>query len=424
MRTHGQPIPKTPPNSAASDTASAADAPDASASPPMRRALNLAWRALGTTSPNPAVGCVITKNGKTIAQGYTHPPGSDHAEAHALKQAGPNARGATLYATLEPCNHRGRTPPCADAIIAAGIAEAHIAVQDPNPNVAGGGIAKLQAAGIRVHTGEAAQEAAQLIEAFAKHSATGIPFITAKFAMSLDGKIAARSGDSKWISNPQSRELVHIIRAQSDAILIGINTALTDDPALTARPATPIWNAAEIPPTAPTADADIYAAPAENLPPTPLPPIQHPLRVIADSNRRLPPTARMLAQPGKTLIAAAIPGNPPPNAQTLTIPTPDGRVDLPALLTQLGARGITSILVEGGGGILGALFDQNLVDKVVAFAAPVIIGGESAPAPVRGAGAPNIANAVRLRNIQIRRLGDDAAIIGYCGSNEYVHRHR
>ena len=228
----------------------------------MQRALKLGWGALGTTSPNPAVGCVIVRDGEVAGEGWTHPPGQQHAEAAALAQASDSAMGATLYTTLEPCNHYGRTPPCSEAIIAAGVTEVHIAVRDPNPNVEGGGIARLNDAGVRTHVGECADEARRLIEAFAKHSRTGMPFVTAKYAMSLDGKIAARSGDSKWISGEESREFAHLLRARSDAIMVGINTVLADDPQLTARDAS--GNANE----------------------------RQPLRVVLDSHGRMPGDAR------------------------------------------------------------------------------------------------------------------------------------
>lgn len=360
----------------------------------MRRALDLGWSALGGTSPNPAVGCVIARGGAIVGEGHTQPPGGNHAEAEALAQAGGRAKGATLYVTLEPCNHHGRTPPCADAIIAAGIAEVCVATRDPNPNVAGGGIARLEAAGIRARLGDGQYEARRLIEGFAKHSVTGMPFVTAKFAMSLDGKIASRSGDSKWISGRESREYAHILRGRSDAIMVGINTALADDPLLTARDAA--GNAAE----------------------------RQPLRVVLDSKGRLPANARMLSAPGKTLIATTqgAGGLAGDSVETLMMPAGNGGVDLRALLALLGERGVVNILVEGGGGVLGTLFDTRLVDKVVAFVAPVIIGGSDAASPVGGLGAETMRESARLRYVTTRRFGGDTAIIGYCGSDNDVHR--
>lgn len=361
----------------------------------MERALELGWGALGTTSPNPAVGCVIVRDGKTVSEGWTHPPGQEHAEAAALRQAGAAARGATLYATLEPCNHYGRTPPCSEAIIAAGISEVHVAVRDPNSNVAGGGIERLNDAGIRTHIGKCADEAGQLIEAFAKHSRTRLPFVTAKYAMSLDGKIAARSGDSKWISGEESRRYAHLLRARSDAIMVGINTVLADDPQLTARDAE--GNANE----------------------------RQPLRVVLDSHARMPQGAQMLSAPGNTLVVTAqelTSINRMDRIEVVGIGGDDGRVDLRAVMAMLGERDVTSVLVEGGGAILGALFDLKLVDKVVAFVAPVIIGGEDAISPVGGVGIADMRDALRLCDVEVRRFGEDVAVIGYIGSSNDVHR--
>ena len=352
----------------------------------MQRALELGWGALGTTSPNPAVGCVIVRDGEVVGEGWTHPPGQQHAEAAALALARDRARGGTLYTTLEPCNHYGRTPPCSEAIIAAGVAEVRIAVRDPNPNVEGGGIARLNEAGVRTYV-ESADEAGRLIEAFAKHSSTGLPFVTAKYAMSLDGKIAARSGDSKWISGEESREFAHLLRARSDAIMVGINTVLADDPQLTARDAG--GNANE----------------------------RQPLRVVLDSHGRMPRDAQMLGAVGDTLVAVAddFRGETSGAAETVRVPAGKGGVDLAALLGFLGERDITSVLVEGGGATIGALFDLKLVDKVVAFVAPVIIGGDEAISPVGGIGIARMEEALRLRDVEVQRFGEDVAVIGYTG---------
>ena len=358
----------------------------------MERALALGWGALGTTSPNPAVGCVIVRDGEIVSEGWTHPPGQEHAEAAALARAGGRARGATLYTTLEPCNHYGRTPPCSEAIIAAGISEVHIAVPDPNPNVEGGGIARLDAAGITTHIGERADEAGRLIEAFVKHSRTRLPFVTAKYAMSLDGKIAARSGDSKWISGEESRRYAHLLRARSDAIMVGINTVLADDPQLTAR------------------DDDDNANERQ------------PLRVVLDSQGRMPPGAQMLNAPGNTLVAVSddYEGATCDGAETMRLPSGRGGVDLFELMVALGERDVTSVLVEGGGATIGALFDMNLVDKVVAFVAPVIIGGNEAISPVGGIGIAGMEEALRLKDVEVRRFGEDVAVIGYINAESGV----
>lgn len=364
----------------------------------MQRALGLARRALGWVSPNPAVGAVLVKDGVVVGEGWTQPPGQAHAEIVALRQAGPRAVGATLYVTLEPCDHYGRTPPCSLAIIQAGVAEVHASMLDPNPLVAGKGLDRLRAAGIAVHLGQGEQEAREIMEAYLKWIVTRVPFVTAKFAMSLDGKIATTSGDSRWITGEESRSYVHELRAASDAILVGVNTVLADDPQLTAR------------------DERGQALPHQ------------PLRVVLDSHARTPPTARMLKQAGKTLVAVARPD--PSRALALAgagaevepVPAEDGTVAVGELLRRLGQRQVTSVLVEGGGTVLGTLFDQRLVDKVVAFVAPIIIGGKRSPSPVAGAGVERIADALRLKHVRVRQFGQDVAIIGYCEAS-YVHRH-
>ena len=326
----------------------------------MRRALELACAAVGSTSPNPPVGAVVARDGRIVGEGHTQPTGGEHAEIVALRQAGELARGSTLYVTLEPCSHQGRTPPCTDAIITAGVEEVHASVVDPNPQVSGRGLAQLQQAGIPVTLGEGRGDSEELIAPHAKFITTGMPLVTAKFAMSLDGKVATRTGDSKWITSKESRRYVHTLRAQSDAILAGIGTVLADDPQLTAR------------------DSDG----------APLP--RQPLRVIADSNGRLPPDATLLSQPGRTLVfvsdgaAMQQPGAHSQSAEWIAAPGHDGRVDLRVMLSELGRRQITSLFVEGGGALLGSLFDEGLVDRVIGFVAPVIVGGDDAPSPVSG----------------------------------------
>jgi len=355
----------------------------------MRRALELARRALGTTSPNPTVGAVIVKGGEIVGQGFTQPPPGDHAEIVALRQAGERARGATLYVTLEPCPHFGRTPPCADAIIEAGIAEVHYAMADPDPLVNGQGHRKLEAAGITVRAGEGEAEARRINEAFIKHRTAGLPLVIAKFAASLDGRIAAASGDSRWVSGPESRQWAHRLRTQVDAILVGSSTVVLDDPLLTARP------------------GGQEAA-------------RQPLRVVVDSRGRTPPMARVLRGPGPTLVAT-VEGAPAAwrdslraaGAEVVPFPAVEGRVDLLALLRELAQRDVLSLLVEGGGVILGSFFDGGLVDKVHVIIAPMIIGAEDAPAAVAGQGAYRMADALRLRDVAVERLGDDILVTGY-----------
>jgi diaminohydroxyphosphoribosylaminopyrimidine deaminase/5-amino-6-(5-phosphoribosylamino)uracil reductase len=355
----------------------------------MQRALELARGALGTTSPNPTVGAVIVRGGEIVGEGSTQPPPGDHAEIVALKQVGERARGATLYVTLEPCPHVGRTPPCADAVIEAGVAEVHYAMADPDPLVDGRGHRKLEEAGIAVHVGEGEAEARRINEAYIKHRAKGMPFVVAKFAASLDGRIAAGSGDSRWVSGPQTREWAHDLRTKIDAILVGSSTVVVDDPLLTARP------------------GDQEAE-------------RQPLRVVVDSRGRTPPMARVLTGSAKTLVAT-VDGAPEPwraalratGAEVMAFPAVEGRVDLLALLQELAGRDVLSVLVEGGGVILGGFFDRGLVDKVQAVIAPMIIGADDAPTAVAGQGAYRMADALSLRDITVERLGDDLLVTGY-----------
>ncbi len=353
----------------------------------MKRALCLAKRGQGRTSPNPMVGAVLVKDGRIVGEGFHPRAGEPHAEIFALRQAGEQARGATLYVNREPCCYYGRTPPCTQSLIAAGVAEVHLAMFDPNPLVAGRGRAELEAAGIRTIVGEREAEARALNEIFAHWITTGRPFVIAKFAMSLDGKIATRTGDARWITAPAARHYVHRLRNQVDAILVGVETVIADDPLLTTR----------------LEKADV----------------RHPLRVILDSTGRIPPTARVLdvALPGQTVIAATevMPAERQQAlmVEVLVLPADDERVSLTALLATLGQRQVTSLLVEGGGTVLGSFFDQGLVDKALAFVVPLIIGGRDAPTPVGGAGVACIAEARRLECVRVRQLGPDVLISGY-----------
>ena len=353
----------------------------------MQRAIELARRAVGLVSPNPPVGAVLVKDGRVVGEGSTMPPGQAHAEIVALRQAGADAVGADLYVTLEPCSHHGRTPPCTTAIIEAGVRSVRVAALDPNPEVNGKGISLLEKAGIGVTLHERDAAVQELIEPFAKYVTTGMPFVVAKFAVSLDGKIATRTGDSRWISNEASRRLTHTLRAEADAVMAGIGTVIADDPRLTMR------------------DVDSHD--------------RQPTRVVVDSTGRLSPSAAMLSEPGETIVAVA---NAPAEraaalreagVEVLTVGADDGRVALRALLLELGGRQITSILVEGGSGLLGSLFDAGLVDKVVAMIAPMIIGGASAPGPVGSTGAASIREALRLTRVTFEEAEGDMVVVGY-----------
>jgi diaminohydroxyphosphoribosylaminopyrimidine deaminase/5-amino-6-(5-phosphoribosylamino)uracil reductase len=357
----------------------------------MEHALSLAKLALGHASPNPAVGAVVVKEEVIVGEGYTQPPGSHHAEVVALQQAGEKARGATMYVTLEPCSYYGRTPPCSQTIAAAGIAEVHLSIVDPNPLVCGRGKAELEAAGVRTFLGEYEEEARGINESYIKFITSGVPFVLAKFAMSLDGKIATKTGDSRWISGEESRRYVHGLRHQVDAIMVGVNTIIADDPQLTAR-------------------AGREGGKAE----------KQPLRIIVDSRGRTPPTARVLQMPGKTLVAVAgeiesvkAGALTQVGAEVLRLPSREEQVDLGELLRVLGKREVTSLLVEGGATLFGSLFEQDLVDKLLVFIAPIIIGGGEAKSSVEGKGVEKIAQAMSLSRVKVERLGDDVLISGY-----------
>lgn len=358
----------------------------------MLRALALAESVAGATSPNPNVGCVIVRDGRIVGEGATQPPGSSHAEAMALRQAGTQARGATVYLTLEPCTfvgHGGRGGPCADALIAAGVATAHVAVADADRRVAGAGLQRLRDAGIAVVVGDGEAESRRLLEAYIKQRTTGLPFVTVKFAATLDGKIAAASGDSRWVAGDAARAWAHEQRARIDAIMCGVNNVLLDDPQLTARPGGELAK-------------------------------RQPLRIVADSRGRTPLTAKVFGQGGKTLIATTEESSiawrkqvEEMGAETCVMPLDKhGRVDLPALMRMLGGRGVLSLLCEGGGVLHASLFADGLVDKVHAIIAPKIIGGSAYPA-VGGEGVAQMADAIALRQVDDQRLGDDTLITGY-----------
>ncbi len=360
----------------------------------MEQALSLAKLALGQVSPNPAVGAAIVKDDVVVGQGYTQAPGSSHAEIVALEQAGEAAKGSKMYVALEPCCHYGRTPPCSQAIITAGIAEVHMAMLDPNPLVSGKGKEELEKAGIKTFVGEHMKEAKGINEAYTRFITTGLPFITAKMAMSLDGKIATRSGDSRWISSPEARQYVHSLRSKSDAIMTGANTIIADDPQLTARCCGGRGGAVK----------------------------KQPLRVIVDGKGKTQLTARVFTEPGETLLVLGRKASKDEKeaykkvgAGLLELPSEEGYIDLEKLMKALGERQITSVLVEGGSNLLGSLFDQGLVDKVIVFIAPIIIGGEAAKTVVGGKGVDKVVDSLKIENITEECFGQDIMITGYLG---------
>jgi diaminohydroxyphosphoribosylaminopyrimidine deaminase/5-amino-6-(5-phosphoribosylamino)uracil reductase len=358
----------------------------------MAYALSLAELALGYTSPNPAVGAVIERDGLVVGLGHTQQVGMEHAEIMALNQAGEMARGATMYVTLEPCCHHGRTPPCTESIINAGISEVNIAVADPNPKVSGNGIACLEAAGIKTNIGAYEQKAREINEGYFKYIKTGIPFVIAKFAMSLDGKIATRTGDSKWITSDEARNYAHRQRHSVDAIMVGAETIIADDPQLTARGYSGRGGRAKL----------------------------QPLRVIVDGKGRVPVTAKVFSEPGKTLVAVADGQVSKEKLETkrdgteyIVLRSDNGLIDIAELLKTLGQRQITTVMIEGGGRLLGYVFDHHLVDKVLAFVAPIIIGGEEAKTAVSGRGVEKVADALQLKDIKIERFDNEFLISGY-----------
>ena len=364
----------------------------------MRAALDEARAALGTTSPNPAVGAVVVVDGEIMAFGRTQPVGGAHAEVMALRSAGERARGADLFCTLEPCAHHGRTPPCTDALIEAGVRSVTYALRDPFPEVDGRGHAQLEAAGIEVRAGDGEEESGEVLVGYLKHQRTGLPFVLVKYAASLDGRIAAASGDSRWVSGAETLRWAHRARPGLDAIVVGSNTVVVDDPELTARPGDP----------AGAVDPEVH----------------QPLRIVVDTLGRTPEHARILQGASSTLVATteassqawreAMSGA---GAEVLVLPSRPGgggseHVDLTALVEELGRRGMLAVLFEGGGVLLGSVFDQRLVDRVHAVIAPIIVGAAEAPTAVAGRGADRMRDAVRLRDVTVERLGEDVLITG------------
>lgn len=358
----------------------------------MARAISLARNGLGRTSPNPLVGAVIVRDGRIVAEGWHRKAGTPHAEIHALNMAGELARGATVYVSLEPCAHYGRTGPCARALVEAGVSRVVVAMTDPNPKVAGKGIAILQEAGIEVTTGVLEQEARQLNEVFLKWMTTGLPFVALKTAMTLDGKIATAAGQSQWITNEASRYETHRLRDIYDGILVGINTALADNPSLTTR-------------------LKEYQG-------------RNPVRIVVDSRARLPLTAKLVTDGAARTIVAVTEQAPAERVEALRsagveiiVAGSSNHVDMQSLMEQLGAMKISSVLVEGGGSVNFSLLQAGLVDRVYAFIAPKLVGGRDALTPVEGEGFQELDRAVELENIQLRQLGSDVLLTGIVKRN-------
>lgn len=353
----------------------------------MGRALALARRGKGKTSPNPAVGCVIVREGVVVGEGWHRRAGTPHAEVHALRQAGELSRGADVYVTLEPCSHFGKTPPCADALVDAGVGRVFVGMVDPNPKVSGRGIERLRSAGIGVVTGILEAECHRLNEPFVKHVTTGLPFVILKSAMTMDGKTATAMGDSRWITNEKSRQYVHNLRSSVDAMMVGVGTVLTDDPQLTAR----------------------------------IPSGRDPLRVVVDSSLRIPPDARMIRQESSaaTVIATVSEdGNRIAHLESVGVEVlrcraKQGRVDLRDLLSRLGSRGVQSVLLEGGSELAGEALRGGFIDKFILFYAPKFLGGADGFGLFGGPSAERMDGCHRLKDVSVRCFGDDVMIEAY-----------
>jgi len=353
----------------------------------MKEALRVAERGRGLVEPNPLVGAVIARRGVVLARGWHHRFGEAHAEVDALqKLGGAPPEDAVMYVTLEPCCHQGKTPPCTKALLKAGIKEVVVATLDPNPRVNGKGVAELRKAGVRVRVGVLEEEARYQNAPYFKKTKTGLPFVTLKWAMSLDGKTATRSGQSRWISNQRSRILAHKLRAVSDVVMVGVGTVLADDPLLTARL---------------------------------FPPQRQQKRVVVDSRGRTPLTSAVVLTARETpTIIATTRYCPRERAEALRkagcrlvkLRSKQKRVDLKALLSWLGKRDATNVLVEGGGNIAASLIEANLADRIICFIAPVIIGGADAVTPVEGTGVEEVEQALRGRITEIKTLKDNLCI--------------
>lgn len=358
----------------------------------MARALELARRGRFTTAPNPNVGCVIVRDGAIVGEGYHLRAGEPHAEVHALRMAGEAARGATAYVTLEPCSHHGRTPPCADALVAAGVARVVVALQDPNPQVAGRGMYLLQQAGVAVEHGLMMNDAEALNPGFLKRMRTGFPYVQLKLAASLDGRTAMASGESQWITSPQARQDVQAFRAQAGAILSSAATVLADDPALTVR-----WDAL------PESIRGVYAQDT----------LRQPVRVIIDSQDRVTPAHRVVAQGGETWLARLRPDTRqwPRGVEQLALPAAaaqggPARIDIVALMLTLARRQVNSLWVEAGASLAGALLNASVVDELIVYLAPKLLGSGA-----RGLcdlpGLEHLAQAPEFSFSDVRQVGPD-----------------
>ncbi len=356
----------------------------------MKEALRQARKGLGRTSPNPAVGAVIVREGRAIALGYHRKAGAPHAEVDALNKLGGKAPGSTLYVNLEPCNHHGHTPPCTEALLNAGIKRVVIGMRDPNPGVAGGGCEYLRQRGVLITTGVLEAKCYRLNEAYTKYVTQKRPFVILKSALTLDGWTATSTGHARWITNKRSRQYVHRLRDRADAVMVGVGTIIADDPLLTTR---------------------LGRGRGKD-----------PLRIIVDSHLRTPLHAKVLnhGASADTLMVTGPDVAPEirnrfqrKGVSTIACPTKDGRIDLNALMDTLGKMSITSLMVEGGAGISGAMIRERLIDKFYVFQAPKLLGADDGVPMATGLGPKKMDQCLHLKDIEIRRLGEDILIKGY-----------
>ena len=363
----------------------------------MREALRQARKGIGRTSPNPVVGAVIVRNGEIIASGYHKRAGGRHAEVAALaKISGKAGNDDTLYVTLEPCNHHGRTPPCTEAILRKGVKKVVVGMRDPNPEVTGGGCKFLAQNGVEIKSGVLESECRRYNESFLKFAATGRPFVVSKSALTMDGWTATSAGHSHWITNERSRQFVHRLRDRMDGVMVGVGTVLADDPLLTTR----FKNRRGKDPT----------------------------RIIVDTHLRIPDNARVMNHDSLEMTVIAVGDDVPhellkrrqkDRVSIVTCPTKEGRIDLPALMDILGEMSITSLLVEGGSTLNGSMIRERLVDKFCIFKAPKILGGNDGISMATGAGPERIDGCLMLKDIRVRRFGDDVLITGYPVKEEH-----
>jgi len=356
----------------------------------MKMALSLAERGRGWTSPNPLVGAVVVKDGKVVGKGFHQAAGGPHAEVFALEEAGADARGATLYVTLEPCNHTGRTPPCTHAILRSRIKRLVAGMKDPNPRVTGGGLDYLRRQGLDVAVGVCEDGCRRLNEIFIKYANTCLPFVILKCAATLDGRIATRTGDSKWITNPRSRHFVHELRHAADAVMVGVGTVFKDDPQLTTR---------------------LEGRKGSD-----------PVRIVLDTRLSTPLDAKVLhlSSDSDTLIVTSPSVSPEKRklfqragVQLLSMDCHEDQIDLKALVTELARRQITSLLIEGGSRVNGSALRAGIVDKVYIFYAPKICGGDDGVPVCAGPGVERMEQSIRLKDISVHRFEDDVMIEGY-----------